>query len=222
MAPGTTARIWFALTSIAVAVGLVVQLIAARDNTEGFFTGPNERLFNVFCFFTIQSNILVGVGCAILAAGRASSATWFRTLRLLGTIAITLTFVVFYAVLRDDQDLSGKAAVADFLLHTVSPVMCVIGWVWFGPRRLIDRLAIGLTIVYLLAWGAFTLIRGEIVGFYPYPFIDVSEHGYGPVALNLVVVGAIFVAFGFGAEWLDRRLAERGIGILPATDPGPG
>lgn len=203
------ARIWFGLTALAALSGLIVQLISSYDTTTGFFDEPWDRVWNTFAFFTIQSNIFVAVACALLAVGVVSHATWFRTLRLLSTLAIALTFVVFYAVLRDDNDLSGKAAAADFLLHTVSPIMCVSGWLFFGPRRLVDRTAIALTVAYLLLWGTFTLIRGEVVGFYPYPFINPDLHSYGRVAVNLVIVGAVFVGFGFGALRLDAWLARR-------------
>ena len=202
-------RIWFGLTALAALSGLIIQLFSSYDTTTGFFDEPWDRVWNTFAFFTIQSNIFVAAACALLAAGVSSRATWFRTLRLLSTLAIALTFVVFYAVLRDDNDLSGKAAVADFLLHTVSPIMCVSGWLLFGPRRLVDRTAIALTVVYLLLWGTFTLIRGEVVGFYPYPFINPDIHSYGRVSVNLVIVAAVFVAFGVGALRLDARLADR-------------
>ena len=41
-----------------------------------------------------------------------------------------------------------------------------------------------------LVWLAYTLVRGVVIGAYPYPFIDVVRLGYGQVAIN---VGAIVV-----------------------------
>lgn len=213
-------RLWFGLTALAALTGLIIQLVSSHETTTGFFDDPWDRVWNTFAFFTIQSNILVVAACAVLAVGAASTAAWFRTLRLLSTLAIALTFVVFYAVLRDDNDLTGKAQVADFLLHTVSPIMCVSGWLLFGPRRLVDRLAIALTVVYLVLWGTFTLIRGHFVGFYPYPFMNADVHGYGRVAVNLAIVGAVFIAFGFGALALDSWLAKRSSGDQLSVDDG--
>jgi hypothetical protein len=63
--------------------------------------------------------------------------------------------------------------------------------------------------VYPLLWLAFTLIRGEGVGFYPYPFVDVSEHGYGRVLLNCLFVALLFLALAAGANLLDRRISQR-------------
>jgi hypothetical protein len=141
--------------------------------------------------------------------GRAQPTLVFRAVRLLGTLGILLTFIVFQLVLRQLRDLTGGAAFADVLLHTVAPIMCVAGWLLFGPRGWVDRATIALTLVYLLLWGTFTMIRGAIVGFYPYPFTDPRDNGYLRVAVNLLLVGIVFVGLGFGAMWLDRRLSSR-------------
>lgn len=135
MQVGRVARIVFGLNALVVAVGVIVQLFVTADLDSGYFDTPLKRTLNVFAFFTIQSNILVGIGSGMLALGRAPATTWFRAVRLTGLVGITLTFVVFHAVLRDLQDLTGNAKLADFLLHTVSPVLCVGGWLWFGPRN---------------------------------------------------------------------------------------
>ena len=67
------------------------------------------------------------------------------------------------------------------------------GRVWFG----------------VTAWLAFTLIRGEGTGFYPYPFVDVSTHGYGRVLLNCLLVALLFLALAAGATLLDRRIGAK-------------
>ena len=211
MSLSRVARLWFGLTALVIAVGVVVQLFVSHNKTDGFFSEPWERVFNVFVFFTIQSNVIAAIGCAVLAMGRAQPTLFFRAVRLLGTLGILLTFIVFQLVLRQLQDLTGGAAFADVLLHTVAPIMCVAGWLVFGPRGWVDRAAIVLTVIYLVLWGAFTMIRGEIAGFYPYPFTDPTDNGYLRVALNLVLVGLVFVFLGVGAMWLDRRLESRRI-----------
>lgn len=200
------ARALFATTAAVVLAGLVIQVPVAMDNDSGFFTTPLTRGLNVFAFFTVQSNIIVGATSAMLAMGVADRSTLFHVLRLTGVVAITLTFVVFHLALSGLQDLTGQAAVADFLLHTASPILCVSAWVLFGPRGLTSPRVVALTLVFLLAWGVFTLVRAEIVDWYPYPFMDPNEHGYMRVGVNLALIGGIFVALAAGAHALDRRL----------------
>ena len=41
---------------------------------------------------------------------------------------------------------------------------------------------------------------------YPYPFLDVPEHGYPVVLVNAALMAVLFLAISFGALALDRRL----------------
>ena len=50
------------------------------------------------------------------------------------------------------------------------------------------------------------LATGPIFDWYPYPFLDVAEHGLGMVLLNAVGITVLFLAVAFGMSWADRRL----------------
>ena len=205
-------RLWFAGTAVVVAIGLLVQLVATARLDSGFFDSRAGRILNVFCFFTIQSNIIVLVTCALLAAGSARRPTGstFWVLRLDGVICIAVTFVVFHVALADLHDLQGLAKTADFLLHTASPLMCVIGWLVFGPRGRTSWRAVRSAAIFPVAWLVFALVRGPLVGdYYPYPFLDVGEHRYPTVLVNSAVVAVLFLGLAAGAHLLDRRLDDR-------------
>jgi hypothetical protein len=206
----TVGRIWAAVTAAVVLCGIVVQLVVTANGTEGFFADNPERVFNVFAYFTIQSNLLLG-GTTLLLALQPDRPqnTLFRTLRLNGMLCIAVTGIVYHLVLAADDDPQGWAAVANFLLHTAAPVIGVLGWLLFGPRGFTDRRIVAWSIVYPLLWLLFTLVRGEFVGFYPYPFVNVDEHGYGRVLLNCLLVAILFLALAAGATSLDRRLHRR-------------
>ncbi|GAA0228732.1 Pr6Pr family membrane protein [Saccharothrix mutabilis subsp. mutabilis] len=202
-------RGWFGFTALVALVGLVVQVVVTAGDTTGRFPDLGPRLFNLFCFFTIQSNVLVLVTNALLAANPDRPSTLFRALRLDGVLAITVTGVVFHTVLKGLRELTGAAAFADFLLHTMSPVLCVIGWLAFGPRGAISTRVIGWSVVFPLAWLAFTLVRGAVIDWYPYPFVNVTVLGYGRVLLNCAGVAVLFLALAAGAWWLDRLMSRK-------------
>jgi hypothetical protein len=204
------ARLWFAGTAVVVAVGIVVQLIATARLDTGFFDSRAGRVVNLFCFFTIQSNLIVLVTSAMLALRVRRKPTWFWVLRLDGVLCIAVTFVVFHVALSDLQDLEGLARLADFLLHTASPVLCVLGWLLFGPRGRTSWRIVWLSVLFPVAWLVFALVRGPLVGdYYPYPFLDVGAHGYPTVLLNAALVAALFLGLAAGAHLLDRRLDNR-------------
>jgi len=209
------ARVWFAATALVVLVGLVVQIVVTAGATGGHFPTVGGRLVNLFCFFTIQSNVIVGVTSLLLALNPHRTSMLFRVLRLDGVVAIAVTFVVFRIALAGLHDLSGSAAFADFMLHVASPVMCVVGWLMFGPRQHTGPRPVLLAAIFPLCYLALTLVRGPIVDFYPYPFLDIAEHGYARVLLNSVIIGALFLALAAGVAAVDNRLARRGPVIPP-------
>jgi hypothetical protein len=206
------ARVWFGLTALAVVIGLAVQVDVTAGTTGGHFPTVSGRLLNLLCFFTIQSNIMVGITCLLLAINPNRTSTLFRVLRLDGIVAITVTFVVFRIALAGLHDLSGSAAFADFMLHVAVPVLCVLGWLVFGPRAGGGARLVLLSAIFPLCYLALTLIRGPIVDFYPYPFLDVRAHGYGRVLVNSLIVGVLFLGVAAAVNAVDGWLLRRRTG----------
>ena len=201
-------RIWFGVTAATVAFGIVVNVCVAATNTGGFFTTAPARVFNVFCFFTIQSNLIVGVTCLLLAIDPRRTSTTFDTFRLIGVVAIVITGIVYHAALRGLFDLDSWALVGDVVAHTVVPILAVVTWLAYGPRGRTSRRIMWLSLLFPLAWFVFTLIRGPITDFYPYPFVDVARHGYAKVFMNAVWVGALYLGVAAGAVALDGWLTK--------------
>jgi hypothetical protein len=204
------ARIWFALTAAAVFAGVLIQVLVSAGNEEGLFPTAAGRVFNVFWYFTIQSNLLVGVTSLMLALRPERGSELFCAFRLTGLVAITVTFIVFHTALSHLVDLQGWAKVADQILHTVVPLLAVGTWLKFGPRGLVDRSIALLALVPPLLWVVFTLIRGEMIDFYPYPFVDVNDLGYARVIANTALIALLFLALAVGAHAIDRKLVPRG------------
>ncbi|HWD82847.1 MAG TPA: Pr6Pr family membrane protein [Kribbella sp.] len=206
----TIGRVWAAVTGLIVVAGIGIQLAVTANGHEGFFPDNPERVFNVFAYFTIQSNLLLG-GTALMLAAQPDrpESTLFRTLRLNGVLCIAVTGIVYHAVLAGTDELHGWAAFTNLLLHTAAPVVGVLGWLLFGPRGETDWRIVRWSIVYPVLWLVFTLVRGAFVHFYPYPFVDVDQHGYGQVLLNCLLVAVLFLALAAGANTLDRRLRRK-------------
>ena len=199
------ARIWFALTTLVVVAGVIVQLLAV-DTEGGHFTGT-AAVLNVFVYFTITSNLLLGAITLVLAAGRSPLSTVFWALRLSSVLSILVVGIVFHLALAPLVEFSGLAQVSNLLLHTVTPIMGPLGWLVFGPRGRVDRRVVAWSVVYPVAWLVFTMVRGPFVGdFYPYPFLEVVALGYPRVLLNCLLVAALFLGLAAGAAALDKRL----------------
>ncbi len=215
------ARTWFAVTAACVVVGVVIQMVLSWQNHmpmvaetgelfERFGETPLTRALNVFVFFTTQSNLIVGATSLLLAINPNRSSTVFSVFRLIGLVGITVTGIVYHVALGGLLALDTWALAADQLLHTVVPVMAVVGWVAFGPRGLTSPRIVRLTILFPLAYMIFTAIRGPLVGdWYPYPFANVHVLGYLRVLINAVWIGLLFFSIAAGAAWLDKRLPAK-------------
>src|ERR1700712_5742588 len=138
------ARPWFGLTAFLVLVEIVSTLLVTANDESTFGGSPVNRALNIFAFFTIDSNLLIGAVCLLLVIRMNRSSTVFAVFRLTGIVGITVTFIVFHTVLSGLLDQESWAAFNNLLQHTVVPVMAIIGWLAFGPRGLTPRADGGL------------------------------------------------------------------------------
>jgi hypothetical protein len=186
-------------------VGWVIVELTLRLGISIFDSAPSDpglatRLVRLFSFFTIQSNIVIGLASAAIVFGKPMDEPWWRALRLASLIGITVTGVVYVAILAGDAELHGLSVVTNAMLHYLAPPMVVLAWLIVGPWPAFVWSDLLRALVWPAAWIAYTLIRGAIVDWYPYPFIDVIKHGYGTVAVNIVFI--TLFAVGLGAAFI--------------------
>ena len=178
---------------------------------------------NFFSFFTIQSNILAAAALVLaVLVRRDERSRGFDTARTAATFYIAITGVVFAALLSGLQEqLDTHNPFANSVLHYVIPAAAAADWLADPPRHRLGTKVALAWLAYPVAWFAYTPARGAAVGWYPYPFVDVSQHGYGRVLVNAIV---FLAAFAVGALAL-ARLASRRAGApkpvaLPSAHPG--
>jgi hypothetical protein len=207
------AQWFFGLTALVAALGVTVNGIVAWRDAEaiGRFSPGLFRLLNTFVFFTIESNLLVGATAFLLFLNAARTGAFFRWCRLVGLTAITITGIGYHWLLSEDHNPTGLADLGNTLVHYLVPIMAVAGFVAFGPRGSATVRLVALTPLFLVVWGAFTLVRGELTDppWYPYPFVDVAAKGWERVLANGAGLAALYVAVAFAFLILDRRLSSR-------------
>lgn len=201
-------RAWFGATFVSVVAGVAISVSTAANNTAGTFHSPIDRAFNTFAFFTIDSNLIVGAVSVALALGRDLQSLALKTLRLTGVVCISVTGLVYHVALRGLLDLQGWDRFGDQLVHTVVPILAVAGWFLFGPRKMTSKLIVFLSLLFPIAWLAFTLIRGPFAHWYPYPFINVTKLGYAGAALNCTWVALLLLGLAAGFNVLDQWIAR--------------
>jgi hypothetical protein len=202
------AAIWFVVTAAAAVVALALQIPISAGDVDGDFDTPAARVANLFTLFTVLTNLVVVASCLQGALRPGATSTFWRTVRVDAVLGIVIVAVVYHTLLAGLDELRGTEVVVNLLWHTVIPIATVVGWLVFGPRGDIDVRVVAWSVVYPLVWLAFTLVRGAVIGWYPYPFVEVSELGYAQVALNCLGITLLFLALAAAMMALDRVLAR--------------
>lgn len=155
------------------------------------------NFINFFSYFTNQSNLFAGIMLLVgaYALWKGSKSATIGLFRGAATLYMIITGVVF-AVLLSDGDPNELTAVPidNLILHYIMPVVLLLDWIIDQPKRKIAyRLAL-LWLAYPITYAVCSLIRGSNSGFYPYPFLNPDNSGYGTVFLYILGIAA-FVAF---------------------------
>lgn len=205
----TVARGWFGVTALLAFAGMAISLVRAYRDHGGPVRAGWPNLLNSLAYFTDQSTIVVGATCLLLALDLRRASPRFCTARLTGVTAIVITGIVYRWLLAGDAHPAGWARVQNLDLHTAVPIAAVVGFLLFGPRGAIAPRTVAGTLVFLLAWAAFTFVRGAVDGWYPYGFIDATAKGYPAVLLTALGLAAFYLAVGGLLMGVDRGLARR-------------
>lgn len=206
---------WYQYLRIALGAltltAIVAQLIIGLDKHD-------TEIGNFLSFFTIEANLLTVVvllaGAALALQGRETTPGWELFRGAVASYMLT-TFIVFAALLSglpDNLDLTEPWV--NVVLHQMMPIVMVLDWLVSPPRhRLTVRRAL-IWMVFPLAYCIYSLIRGPIVDWYPYPFLNPdSVGGYGGVVaysigiavLFLGIIWALVTAGNRARDWWEMR-----------------
>jgi hypothetical protein len=157
-----------------------------------------ETVVRFFSYFTILTNILVALSfTALLLKPKSQWRNFFSRPDVLTAVAVYITIVglVYNMILRALWQPEGLQRLVDELLHTVVPLLFIVFWCIYVSRHALRWKQIASWLLYPFVYFLYVLIRGALSGFYPYPFINVREHGYGPVLLNSLYIMCAFLFF---------------------------
>ncbi len=198
--------------AIAAAIGwiaLVLQLYLIIVNRTASIP---ETLLRYFGFFTILTNILVAVSLTMVYIKGISENGHFLTRpKTLTATAVYITIVglIYNVILRFQWAPQGLAKLVDELLHSVIPVLFIFFWVKFVPKQNIQWKNILPWLIYPLVYLGYTLLRGSFAAWYPYPFINVTDLGYGKVLMNSVMVTVAFVVIAVLFAGIAKAMSKR-------------
>lgn len=186
-------KIFSLLIGVTALFAVVAQFYLMFDITT---VSTAETTIRFFSYFTILTNSLVAT-CFLWMFFRLNRLDSERTLHIPSyytaiTVYILVVGLIYQIILRPLWKPERFNKIVDELLHTVVPLCTFIFWMLYGRTKTIPYSSIPTWLLYPVIYLIYIIIRGYYSDFYPYPFIDVTALGHAKVAINALLVAALF------------------------------
>lgn len=174
-------------------LSLILNLLTVGFGIAGiYFTvyGGGFMQSSAFVYYTVQSNLLVigiaAVNLYYLLKGKLMPKGWQAT-RLLGCIAITLTFLVFALLLIPVLIAQGDGAYllspGNLCVHNLTPLMSMLDWCLCGSVKGLNRKYSLLGLIPPGCYCIFVAVLSSLGSFFsgkrvPYFFFDAQANGW--------------------------------------------
>lgn len=186
--------------------GLLTLMAVGVQYAHLLWTIPNYNSVNYFSFFTIESNILAGT-ILIVTAFLIRKKKYVDDLQLwrgAATLYMVMTGLV-YVTLLASADVDVPIAWVNAILHYIMPVAMVADWLLARPRKPIAFRRALVWLVFPIVYLGYSLVRGYFADWYPYPFLDPTDDGYGSVAIMSIAIALM----ACGLAWVLARVARQ-------------
>jgi hypothetical protein len=184
------------LTLIAIGTQLTVHISHKFD------------VINFFSYFTNLSNIFAAivflVGAVFLIQRREPTPAQ-ETIRGASVVAMVIVGIVYSLLLRN-EDLGTLLPWVNFVIHFLMPVVVLFDWLFQPPKTQMGARQLASWLIYPLLFLVYTLVRGPIAKFYPYPFLNPANGGYGVVAIYGAGIFITFLIVGSVLSTAANRL----------------
>ncbi|MBC7442815.1 MAG: Pr6Pr family membrane protein [Ramlibacter sp.] len=193
-------RRMFGIGRLLLAATGVVALIGYFDYVLGFAT---FAIYNYFSYFTVQSGmaaIVAFVAGAVVAFRHVTDPPWLDWFRLLVTTYIMVSGIVFLTIViqSSSRDYTIEVPWSSQLLHFWIPTIALLDWLTDAGKARLPWKVLAWVLSIPAIWGVFTLVRGSIVGWYPYFFLDPVQVS-GPLETVLYCLAAVLLFTGIAA-----------------------
>jgi hypothetical protein len=203
MSETTHRALRLALASL-LAVALIARLAIGMSQAD-------LTVADFFSSFTVLSNTMAVIVFGMLAwrPTRSSSRT-FSMFRGAATVYMSVMGLVYAFFLAPTGiDIGPTEPWVHWSLHIVGPVALAIDWIVFPPEMELPQLAPVSWLAFPAAYLIYSLARGAIIDWYPYPSLNPQDTGgYAGVAMWSAVALLVTLGLGYAYHWwANRRVA---------------
>lgn len=156
-------------------------------------------VINFFSFFTILSNSLIAVSLTFnLILSKTKMGLFFSGISVQTAIALYIIVVglVYNLVLRSIVVQTGWHLIVNNILHVLNPILYILYWIFFSPKDKLNWKNGIYWTIFPVIYLVYSLIRGAILNWYPYPFLNAGNIGYEKVFINITAMIVLFFIAG--------------------------
>ena len=188
------------LIGILALFGVSVQFIISINRAIAADNSVSQVVINMLGYFTILTNTFAAVVLIIVSLlPNSRIGKIFARPKVFGCVVTSMLWVGigFHVLLSDYWSPDGMEAVTNYLNHYIVPSALLIIWLVFPPKTQIPKWTPLLWEVYPVIYGIYIILRGELIGNYPYPFFDVNVIAYPKALLNGLVILLVILGIGY-------------------------
>lgn len=152
-----------------------------------------------FDYFTIWTNLFIAVALTISIGGGGTRLQRFFAHPQTHGCAVTSMFLVglgYHFLLRQVWNPTGLQWILDLFSHYLLPAGFFMYWFRVIPKLPLPWWSPLAWSLYPFFYFCYALLRGALIGIYPYPFIDVASLGYLIATRNAFALILVFVLAG--------------------------
>jgi hypothetical protein len=200
---------------------LALQIYITAESAAAVGQSIPGAVFAYLSFFTVLTNLAIAICLACAACEPDEESVWnWPEVQTALALYILVVAIVYAAVLQGLWVPTGLEFLTERFFHLIMPLLYMAFWLFVTPKgslRLSHQIPWQ---IYPLAFMCYTLVRGAMIGTYPYPFLNVARYGYETVFLNSLLLAALFLTLGtflIVTDWLLASIQTRWQGQYPAN-----
>lgn len=175
--------------ALAAWFAVIAQFVLMLNNRTA---GIGETVLRFISYFTILSNTMVALYYTLRTV-RGAVGGWGKAgIHTAVALYIAVVGGVYQVALRHVWQPTGLQWVVDELLHTLIPLLVLLHWWAFATHDKARWAWVPGFLVYPAVYLCWVLLRGELSGFYPYPFIHVADLGWPTTLRNALILVMVF------------------------------
>lgn len=198
-------KFWRGFAGVSILVALVISLVGQLMNSEipTYF----GRILGYFSYFTEYSNILVMLWFINKSfLGEKIKFLNKKTVRGALTLYICIAGLVFFLILNKAWNQQGIEKLESYTLHGFAPIAFVVDWLLFSEKGIYKYKDIIIWVVFPIVYLFWALFIGNLIGVYPYPFLDLNVIRFNEFLNYLVYLIIGFIGFSIIIVTFDKIL----------------